>query len=58
MLVFKATISLKCEAVSVLTTVVTLGAVHKRLSLPSPAGLLTLQTNPTQSIWNDLWLEG
>lgn len=38
--------------------VATLGAVYKWLSLPSLAGLLTLQTNPTQSIWNDLWLEG
>lgn len=46
------------EAASVLTTAVTLGAVHKGLSLPSLVGLLTPQTNSTQSIWNGLWLEG
>lgn len=42
----------------VLTTVLTLGAVYESLSLSSLVGLLTLQTDPTYSIWNDLWLEG
>jgi len=42
----------------ILTTVVTLGAMNKSFSFSFLVGLLTLQTNPTYSIWNDLWLEG